>query len=251
MNVLHELKTSISRSSLRTTTPLKTTASKASLSSQSTIVLSFSPLASPAPAIEAGSPQSCPATRTPEPDPYIVSDAMPSAYWSGRFMSLFDKFSTQALIPIPPGHIALQATDAGTGLPSTLTALPETHHPLTAHPTTRPKGAGLSTNPRDPATEQEEILQRVFRRLECMCSTEEAKASLQEWRQAYAQKYKQPHLLPYKRVQRTSQAQHQENKISKWIGSGRRSLSSLKEAAASGRSAKRVATERGPVPRPM
>ena len=103
MNVLHDLKTSISRTSLNTRAgPTKIPDQASSASSRSTVMPSLSSklrLPSASQTSLCPSPRSC----TPEPDPFCVDEAQPSAYWSGRFMSLWDKFSSELLNPIPQG----------------------------------------------------------------------------------------------------------------------------------------------------
>lgn len=183
---------------------------------------------------------------TPEPDPYLISEPQPSAYWSGRFMSLYDKFRTEVLVPIPQG-LAATASPPQSGFSSSLSrssnnraVCHSTHLPYSATTPALPNISYplLLTASRVPEQE-EEITRRVFCRLEFFCSTEEARASLHEWQHSYARRTKQPHLLPQKHTDKCTR------KASNWFGSsGRRSLTALRQATKERAGGKRVVTEK-------
>ena len=183
---------------------------------------------------------------TPEPDPYLISEPQPSAYWSGRFMSLYDKFRTEVLVPIPQG-LAARASPPQSAFSSSLNQSPNTRavchttqlpYSLTTSALTNMSYPTSSTTNRAPEAE-EEITSRIFRRLEFFCSTDEARASLHEWQHSYARRTKQPHLLPQKHTEKRTM------KASNWFGgSGRRSLTALRQATKERAGAKRVVTER-------
>lgn len=212
-----------------------------SASSSSTVMQSKVPCMSEVSLNWKSSSPSC----TPEPDPFLISEPQPSAYWSGRFMSLYDKFMTEILVPIPRG---LAASPAQPDVSISLNQPSKTK--LVYHPTHLPHATTTSalmniacTAPpkSSRAEEQEEVTRRVFRHLEFFCSTDEARASLHDWQQSYARRTKQPHFMPLKRNTKD------KGKASKWFGSnGRRSFSALREAASQRASGKRVVTDKPP-----
>lgn len=256
MNVLHDLKTSISRPSLNAgfassgkpqeehapeSSHKQQAQSSVSPSSSSSTVMQFK-----APCLSETSLKSSSPSCTPEPDPFLISEPQSSAYWSGRFMSLYDKFMTEVLVPIPRGLAASHVQPGFSTSPKQATATKLVYHPTQlSHSTTTSALMDIACKPQSTtsrAQDEEEITRRVFRHLEFFCSTEEARASLYEWQQSYARLTKQPHLLPPKRPK--AQA---KTTTPRWFGgNGRRSFSALREAAAQRASGKRVVTEKPP-----
>ncbi|KAI1423157.1 hypothetical protein F5Y12DRAFT_716666 [Xylaria sp. FL1777] len=231
-NVFSNLTASLSRTSLgqltgsdsrRTSTSSKSTARKDPapyINSQS--ASSTSSQALPHPAQETA-------------DPRQIHTAQSSAYWAGRFMALQDRFQSEALIPenlttlvhahaerslIPMAQPSL-ATSATTGciMPA---ARPN-------KPSTRPTAAG-STSPRKrqqrnsesrvplppkiprstttaapprPSYEvaaallvdEDNRCRRIFLHLDALCTTSEARLSLQQWQQGYARRTGKEHLF--------------------------------------------------------
>jgi hypothetical protein len=149
--------------------------------------------------------------RRPGPDHFLITDAQPSEYWSGRFMALHDRFSAEILTPVPRGVIpprpplpqqqnandgsvpsseqprAKSTYPRGAHLPvsmaTTTTRTPP--HPASSIPIT---GAPTMSGPRD----ERDRVRRVFRHLDSLCATEEAHSSLLEWQQAYARRQSRP-----------------------------------------------------------
>ncbi|KAF4122771.1 Pfam:DUF833 [Geosmithia morbida] len=154
-----------------------------------------------------------------------VNEAQPSAYWSGRFMSLYDKLSNQSMTPI------LECPSM-----SSLLKGP----PLARHATSRiPFSSSLpnvGNMEMQMAADDEEKVRRIFRRLETSCSTAEARNSLHDWQGVYSRRNRRRsssrHLHPPK---------ENENRrggvVLKWLDSvqrtSRRNLSALRESSAS------------------
>lgn len=244
MSVLHDLKTSLSRPSLtsKASATSQTSATDSPPSSTSNnsarIPSSASRLCFLGHSQTSLSPSST--SCASEPDPLLIHTAQPSAYWSGRFMSLYDKFSAETLAPpIPPGSATKKATYKHNGFSQTsaslsagLTMSKTAHQPgrLTHATTTSALTDIACTSMTALANEEDERIRRVFRHLEYQCTTQEARSSLHEWQLAYARRYNRPHLLPPVREVEA------RGVISKWFGgaqkSGKRSLSALREVSA-------------------
>lgn len=248
MNILHDLKTSISRSSLNARGPIRIEDQASSASSRSTIVPSTSSklrLPDTSQTSLCQSPRSC----TPEPDPFLVDDAQPSAYWSGRFMSLWDKFSSECLRPVPHGCSGGDGQQESKGSYSTSKRTKTTILPRPAHlPRSTTTSALVTVEGDSPKLPQvcssEETTRRIFRHLESFCATEEARMSFREWQRAYAQRHQQPSVLPQ------AQAVVEKGTMSRWLTeaqrNSRRSFSALREAATATRAAtKREVSHRG------
>lgn len=177
-------------------------------------------------------------------DPQLITEAQPSAYWSGRFMSLHDKYSAEALTQRPPlspvSTPDIQASCPRIPLPirRNVTMVPLVTHLPHATSTSAllelPQAATprLNPPPPPPAIDEDAQSRRIFHRLEALCTTDEARASLVQWQQAYARHTNRPNLLP--------EGGTMNNKASgkgskpKWFSSngqksGRRNLSTWKE----------------------
>ena len=220
MSILQDRKSSVPQPSMNsrpsatheTRIPSSSSSSSSTRSSQRTAIRQDSP---PTPQKLQRVPQTSPTSssripshhRRPGPDHFLITDAQPSEYWSGRFMALHDRFSAEILTPVPRGVMPTRppppqqqnANDGsvpsseqpcakstyprGTHLPvsmatTTTRTLP---HPASSIPTT---AAPTMSGPRD----DRDKIRRVFRHLESLCATEEARSSLLEWQQAYARR---------------------------------------------------------------
>lgn len=144
-------------------------------------------------------------------DPYIIYDAQPSAYWTGRFMSLRDKFRSELLSPSNMEsllHVQNECTAVinqqdrqrrrdqndkknyshrlRAGLPSSTTS---------AAVLERDTSQRMLVNAALPLDDDERC-RRVFVHLEAFCATDEARRSLHLWQQDYARKTGRKKLLP-------------------------------------------------------
>ncbi|KAK1449303.1 hypothetical protein CMEL01_08618 [Colletotrichum melonis] len=185
--VLSNLTASLSRTSLASFTgsdrkaSLQTVASRKT-SSSSTLTTSI--------------PTRTPTPMSPEVNPLIITTAQPSAYWSGRFMSLQDRFQgeslqEQTLSIFVTAHASKasilaqqRAAYQGRGnLPlSTTTALD------------RYGTAAIQEAQR--LSDEDNCSLRIFLHLQALCGTPEAQKSLHAWQEAYARRMGRSKLLP-------------------------------------------------------
>ncbi|KAL4406819.1 hypothetical protein CABS03_11258 [Colletotrichum abscissum] len=185
--VLSNLTASLSRTSLASFTgsdrkaSLQTVASRKT-SSSSTLTTSI--------------PTRTPTPMSPEVNPLIITTAQPSAYWSGRFMSLQDRFQgeslqEQTLSIFVTAHASKasilaqqRAAYQGRGnLPlSTTTALD------------RYGTAAIQEAKR--LSDEDNCSLRIFLHLQALCGTPEAQKSLHAWQEAYARRMGRSKLLP-------------------------------------------------------
>lgn len=188
-----------------------------------------------------GKSRSC----TPEANPLLVREPQPSAYWCGRFMSLYDKFSAEALTPVPIGsspHKTQQNICEPTSSPEQPMSKPRPHLTRLPLSTTTPALTQPACTPTTilRLSEEDERIRRVFRHLETLCETDEARSSLHDWQQAYARYHKRPRVHP------PGQSSDSRSIVSRLFSgaqkTGRQSLATLQDPYSS-RPARRVATE--------
>ncbi|UKZ49880.1 hypothetical protein TrVGV298_004133 [Trichoderma virens] len=200
MSALQDLKTSISRPSLATrsinTSAFNGTSAKMSPSSTGTTAtspqLSKLNLMQPSTTSLARSVQSC----TSETPSMRISNAQSSAYWSGRFVALHDRFSSE--------NLAADARESRRSLADSFSAQTKTPYTSlyqrTSHlPTSTTTSAlkTLMTSSNTPSvTEEEARCRRIFDHLDSLCTTTEARRSLHAWQQTYARRHGRPSLLP-------------------------------------------------------
>ncbi|RWA08887.1 hypothetical protein EKO27_g6203 [Xylaria grammica] len=230
-NVLSNFTASLSRTSLgqltssdsrRTSTSSKSTVRRGPtpyMNSQS--ASSTSSQALPTPAIEA-------------PNSRQIHTAQSSAYWAGRFMALQDRFQSETLVPenlttlvhahavrslLPVTQPSL-ASSATTGciLPA---ARPKPARPAAESTSPRkrqqkPEAKAAPTVPRSTTTvararvrdaaallvDEDNRCRRIFLHLDALCTTSEARLSLQQWQQAYARRMGKEHLFTMQRKTR-------------------------------------------------
>lgn len=248
MNVLQELKATVSRPSMKSATSLVSNMSDPLASSVST-----PQTAPPAPLSKPPTPWSSQASSlslscgspSPDPDPRLIHEAQPSAYWSGRFMSLQDKYSSRHLAQYPPYRSVppLEKPVSDQSLPSsarrnTTGVIRSTHlpHATTTSALNDIRHMTKPPPPPPPARDEDAQSRQIFKRLEALCVTDEAKVSLYEWQQAYARRHNRPKLLP------VGGTMNEKGFVSKWFGShgqkshgqksGRRTLSAWKDGGA-------------------
>lgn len=241
MSVLHDLKATISRPSLTTARSIRSRDfdSFSSRKTSNSSTTSFFPQSSskirlPRPSLTSLAQSST--SSSPElPSPLHIATAQPSAYWSGRFMALHDRFAAEALLSdsectlmtastelyvqkasTPDHPKAKSNSDRPTHLSHSTTTSALTNTPLTSY-------SSSSTN-------EDARCRRAFLYLETLCTTIEAKNSLHDWQQSYARRNGRPDLLP--------QGGSIEGRgiMSRIFGTGarkndRRSVSALKEAS--------------------
>jgi len=169
-------------------------------------------------------------------NPHLIHTAQSSAYWSGRFMALQDRFQSEMLIPENLevlGHayaersfatqpsIASSATMGCIGLvpganpnatrsgnKSTSPRRPqkllqqakENNHPNSGvQPYSQTMAAPAKPSYEAAAAllvDEDNRCRRVFMHLESLCTTHEARNSLRQWQQSYARRMGRESLLP-------------------------------------------------------
>lgn len=200
MSALHDLKTSISRPSLAVrsinTSAFAGSSSKSSPSSARTNATLSNPsklnLVQPSTTALANSAQSY----SPGSPSMRVSIAQSSAYWSGRFMALHDRFSSE--------NLAADAFESRQSLANSFSTRPKTPystlHQRASHlpnsTTTSALRSFMASSSVSPENEEDARCRRVFDHLDRLCTTAEARRSLHIWQQAYARRHSRPSLLP-------------------------------------------------------
>ncbi|KAJ3485605.1 hypothetical protein NLG97_g6781 [Lecanicillium saksenae] len=114
------------------------------------------------------------------PRPGQVVHAQTSAYWTGRFITLRDRLSTEHMT-----NVLSQATET-----LQMGVLQHTSQQNVTH------DGELSGNPPYPLREEDDLCRQVFSILESQCVTKAARESLKRWREQYARSRRQPGLLP-------------------------------------------------------
>ncbi|KAI1189779.1 hypothetical protein F5B17DRAFT_390039 [Nemania serpens] len=169
-------------------------------------------------------------------DPRLVHEAQSSAYWTGRFVSLQDRFQSEALMPenletlvhahaersmLPVARPSL-ASSATTSCITTAVKTDRLTRATTKSTTPgrpqqqrRQKVSGAEAAPKalrsTPATasaqpsreaaaallvDDDNRCRRIFSHLDALCATSEARTSLREWQQSYARRMGKDSLLP-------------------------------------------------------
>ncbi|KAK1251675.1 hypothetical protein MKX07_007154 [Trichoderma sp. CBMAI-0711] len=238
MSALHELRTSISRPSLAARSvnapAVGGPSAKSSPSSSGTtltpIKLSELRMAQPSTTSLARSAQSY----TSETPTFHISKAQSSAYWSGRFMALHDRFSSE--------NLAADARESRLSPADSFSVQPKTpyssmhqrasHLPIST--TTSTLRSLMTSSSTSSISEEDARARRVFDYLDSLCSTAEARRSLHIWQQAYARRHNSPYLLPEGGSMGTVEA---KGFLAKLFGSSkkneRHSFSKLQQCSAS------------------
>lgn len=151
------------------------------------------------------------AEQNPTLDPCLVYDAQPSTYWSGRFVALRDRFRSENLVPENMESL-MEAHSKWVHNANKHTQLADTrktrhgrstvHLPPSATTTTVLKQSDRRVTDNFTLPDASQLLdeqdrcKRVFKHLETLCMTEEARQSLLAWQQEYARKTGQKRLMP-------------------------------------------------------
>ncbi|KAM0191022.1 hypothetical protein ACHAPQ_002529 [Fusarium lateritium] len=205
LSVLSDLKTSISRPSLNTkqssSRTLADQSRKTSASSTSSLFASStSRLRLPRSSLTSISRSSSSSTTATEvqPDPNQITTSQPSAYWSGRFVSLHDRFLSEDF-----SNEKTVTTDSLFGYSFEPHAMTTDRVAVNSRPTHLSHSTTTSaltsltiTKPRSPPSTKDARCMRIFEHLEGLCATNEARRSLLAWQQTYARRTGKPQLLP-------------------------------------------------------
>ncbi|ORY61630.1 uncharacterized protein BCR38DRAFT_487378 [Pseudomassariella vexata] len=199
MNVFSNLTSSISRASIPNFS--RTTSTSSAAESDSGASLS-----------------SRPSTANVRPEiinPRQIHTAQPSAYWTGRFMALQDRFHSEMLLPdnlttlvnahahrsiVPrpklPSH-GLATSFTNPNLASYAKSCKQTSSSsTTASPNTTGQLNARNSIDAEMLENEENRCRRVFLHLEALCTTSEAKRSLHAWQQSYARRTGKEEFLP-------------------------------------------------------
>ncbi|KAF4449067.1 hypothetical protein F53441_7611 [Fusarium austroafricanum] len=160
-------------------------------------------------------------TVTPEvkPDPSLITKSQPSAYWSGRFVTLHDRFLAE-------DYSSEGDTPSGSSLgnlfePHAMTTdrVAVNYRPthLSYSTTTSALTSLTGTMPRKPPSTKDARCLRIFQHLESLCTTNEARRSLLAWQQTYARRMGKPQFLP-----KGGRMEDTQTLIGKFFGGGPR-----------------------------
>ncbi|KAF4781320.1 hypothetical protein HER10_EVM0010313 [Colletotrichum scovillei] len=185
--VLSNLTASLSRTSLASFTgsdrkaSLQTVASRKT-SSSSTLTTSI--------------PTRTPTPMSPEVNPLIITTAQPSAYWSGRFMSLQDRFQGESLQEQTLSiFVTAHASKASILAQQRAAYQGRGNLPLSTTTALDRYGTAAFQEAKRLSDEDNRSL-RIFLHLQALCGTPEAKKSLHAWQEAYARRMGRSVLLP-------------------------------------------------------
>ncbi|KAJ4393407.1 hypothetical protein N0V93_002617 [Gnomoniopsis smithogilvyi] len=167
-------------------------------------------------------------------DPCFIYDPQPSAYWTGRFMSLHDKFQSEALTPknmqaLVLAHssrnkdmnnqrnhqsrpLEIRYSRYNTRLPPSATSA------AILQQTSGNMADAIAQSDAALLLDEDERCKRVFVHLEAFCATDEARTSLHTWQQEFARKTGRKKLLPKDGVMHQ---RHSGSYISRIIGGKR------------------------------
>lgn len=133
-------------------------------------------------------------TRTPpnwsprQPIPQLqlgqVDTAQPSAYWTGRFVALHDRFSTEHMNYVMPNVSTPPSTPCSSG------------YLRRASQASAQSDINSYTEPPNHLQNDMDLCRRVFAHLASYCVTGEALQSLRRWQEDYARRRNRPQLLP-------------------------------------------------------
>lgn len=120
----------------------------------------------------------------PELLPGQVDTAQPSAYWTGRFVALHDRFSTEHMSHVMPNVSTPPSTPSSSG------------YLRRASQASRDSDVNSYSDPPNHLQNDIDLCRRVFSHLTSMCVTGEARQSLRRWQEDYARRRNRPQLLP-------------------------------------------------------
>ncbi|KAK1711192.1 uncharacterized protein BDZ83DRAFT_723920 [Colletotrichum acutatum] len=185
--VLSNLTSSLSRTSLSSFTGSDRKASHQTVASRKT---------SSSSTLTTTIPTRTPTPMTPEVNPLIITTAQPSAYWSGRFMSLQDRFQGESLQEQTLSiFVTAHASKASILAQQRAAYQGRGNLPLSTTTALDRYGTAAIQEAKRLSDEDNRSL-RIFLHLQALCGTPEAKRSLQAWQEAYARRMGRSVLLP-------------------------------------------------------
>ncbi|KZL82443.1 hypothetical protein CI238_03178 [Colletotrichum incanum] len=187
LTVLSNLTASLSKSSLTSFTGSERKSSQPTVMSRKTS--SSSTFASDAPTRTA-------TPTTPDVNPVIVTTAQPSAYWTGRFLSLQDRFQGESLQDKTLSTFVTAHASKATVLAQQREVYQRRGN-LPLSTTTALDRYGIAAiQEAERLSDEDNRCLRIFLHLDALCGTPEAQKSLHVWQQAYARRMRRDALLP-------------------------------------------------------
>ncbi|TQN71052.1 hypothetical protein CSHISOI_04429, partial [Colletotrichum shisoi] len=188
LTVLSNLTASLSRSSLASFSGSERKASQHTVSSRKTS--SSSTFASNAPTRTA-------TPTSPEVNPLIITTAQPSAYWSGRFLSLQDRFQGESLQEKTLSIFVAAHASKSTILDQQREVYQRRGNlPLSTTTALDRYGTNAAVQEAERLSDEDNRCLRIFLHLDALCGTPEAQKSLHAWQEAYARRAGRDVLLP-------------------------------------------------------
>ncbi|KAJ0153331.1 hypothetical protein CTA2_134 [Colletotrichum tanaceti] len=188
LTVLSNLTASLSRSSLANFAGSERKSSQHTVSSRKTS--SSSTFASNAPTRTA-------TPTSPEVNPLIITTAQPSAYWSGRFLSLQDRFQGESLQEKTLSIFVTAHASKSTILAQQREVYQRRGNlPLSTTTALDRYGTNAAVQEAERLSDEDNRCLRIFLHLDALCGTPEAQKSLHTWQEAYARRAGRDVLLP-------------------------------------------------------
>ncbi|WYZ35874.1 hypothetical protein EsH8_X_000521 [Colletotrichum jinshuiense] len=136
------------------------------------------------------------ATAVAEINPLIITTAQPSEYWTGRFVSLQDRFQAESLQEKTLSLlVAAHAAKATILVQQRAAYQGRGNLPLSTTTALDRYGAAAIQEARRLSDEDNRCL-RIFLHLDALCGTPEAQKSLHAWQETYARRMGRDALLP-------------------------------------------------------
>ncbi|GJC88019.1 hypothetical protein ColLi_10857 [Colletotrichum liriopes] len=133
---------------------------------------------------------------TPDVNPLIVTTAQPSSYWTGRFLSLQDRFQGESLRDKTLStFVAAHASKATVLAQQREVYRGRGNLPLSTTTALDRYGTAAIREAERLSDEDSRCL-RIFLHLDTLCGTPEAQKSLHAWQEAYARRMRRDALLP-------------------------------------------------------
>ncbi|KAF6825901.1 hypothetical protein CPLU01_09991 [Colletotrichum plurivorum] len=141
------------------------------------------------------------ASRPPSPtfttgNPLIITTAQPSQYWSGRFLSLHDRFHNEELQPQSLSILVSAHASRSTILPHQQAAYQGRGNLPLSNTTALERYGPSVIREANLLSDDDNRCLRVFMHLDSLCATPEAQQSLHAWQETYARVNHREALLP-------------------------------------------------------
>ncbi|KAF6809549.1 hypothetical protein CSOJ01_06840 [Colletotrichum sojae] len=129
-------------------------------------------------------------------NPLIITTAQPSQYWSGRFLSLHDRFHNEELQPQSLSILVSAHASRSTILPHQQAAYHGRGNLPLSNTTALERYGPSVIREANLLSDDDNRCLRVFMHLDSLCATPEAQQSLHAWQETYARVHHREALLP-------------------------------------------------------